>query len=587
MKRSEIMLCLFIVFMAQSPVALTAATGVAETRSSWPISNLRLIHTQWSSWIQRFFALDAQNNLIYIRIKDGENEQMPVFQYARTPDLTKHFPLDDGDLIITIYNKEKLIHFLAFDFSANVRYTNEFPLQYNVYDVDARVDPQSGSPVCLFHAYDKQHYAIKYWADGKTQDIMMSTEPIEMMLFHWTDSTIHYVSSSESKLSWTAWKNGEYKTIPLPFSIKSARFFQYRNVTFLVGLDLQSGLWAFDLTQGKLRKTLLAQSAKIAFSDSVIALMHNKQLNLVMTSKRTSRAHRLVYDDFPHPRKKPELEERSLFWHGNLYPIIDSHNHLNFLLETNIQHIFLESWSAPTTIISDIDWRLDVKRNPPMMIINWATPKGAQYAYRYVFNKEPNSEPLSEEKLIKSNSLQFSAREDGTYVLHLQIRNLRTGSYSRVYHIPIVWRYTPFEPDIELQNTVSPRMIQGSRATFLIRNFQAGQYYAEISTKKDTVPKKIMNSTSGRFDFTLARNPGRYYLHIAHRDPRSLILSPVAHYLFFVSPFDIEKDPEMAENNRRIEEIKRIERKIEEAQGDPAEIHRWVNHLRTLQPTPR
>lgn len=551
--------------------------------SDWPISKLRLVRTQWHSWITRFFAMDDENNLIYGRVVDQGNTLQKILKFRRNPDLVKHFPMQDGDLVVSVYNPEKIMQFVAMDFTGAIRYSNEFALGYNVYDVDARVNITYGNPSCLFYAYDKKNYAIKYWSEQRTQDIMVSREPIELMFLQWADGGVHYVSSAPSGLTWTFWKNGDYRSYPIPFAIKHARYYNFRNTMHLIGIDLEGGLWQFDVSAGELRKNLLERDPRLAFVERVIPLTFNKELNIIMTGDHISSAYRLVYDDFPRPRKKPRLEERKLFWQGKLYPLIDNTNQLNFLLETDIRHIFLETWSAPTAIITDIDWRLDVKRNPPVMVVNWATPKGSEYAYRYLLNQDPDAEPLNEAKLIPSNTLQFSARKEGAYILHMQVRNVRTGSYSRIYHIPLVWQYQPAEPEVLLQDQVAPRMVRPGRADFLINNLSPGEYLAEVDTKPDTVPKTKVKAASGRIAFKTGKGAGRYYLHIANRDPRSRVLSTVGHYLFFVSPFDVDEDPTLAETYRRIEEIKRIRRKIDAAQGEPAATQLWINRLQEIE----
>ncbi|MBN8220712.1 MAG: hypothetical protein J0L53_07290 [Spirochaetes bacterium] len=551
--------------------------------SDWPISKLRLIRTQWNSWITRFFAMDDENNLIYGRVVDQGNKLQKILRFRRNPDLVKHFPMEDGDLVVSVYNPEKIMQFVAMDFTGVVRYQNEFALGYNVYDVDARVNIQFGNPSCLFYAYDRKTYAVKYWSEQRTQDIMVSREPIELMFLQWADGGIHYVSSAPSGLTWTFWKNGDYRNYPIPFPIKHARYYNYRNTMHLIGIDHEGGLWQFDVSSGELRKNLLERDPRLSYVERVIPLNFNKELNIVLTGDHISSAYRLVYDDFPRPRKKPRLEERKLFWPGRIYPLIDNTNQLNFLLETDLRHIFLETWSAPTAIITDIDWRLDIKRNPPVMIVNWSRPKGSEYAYRYLLNQDPDSEPLAEAKLIPSDTLQFSARKEGAYALHLQVRNVRTGSLSRVYHIPLVWQYQPAEPEVILQNQIAPRMIRPGRADFLLQNLQPGEYYAEVDGKPDTVPKKKIKVSTGGFGFKTGAGAAKYYLHIANRDPRSRVLSPVGHYLFFASPFDVEEDQMLAESYRRIEEIKRIRRKIEAAKGDPAATQLWINRLQEIE----
>lgn len=100
--------------------------------------------------------MDDANQLIYIRVVDQKQQQLVITKFRRTPDLIKHFPMDDGDLVVTVYNPEKIMHFIAMDFTGTVKYSNEFALNYNVYDVDARVNIIAGNPSCLFYAYDKK-----------------------------------------------------------------------------------------------------------------------------------------------------------------------------------------------------------------------------------------------------------------------------------------------------------------------------------------------------------------------------------------------------------------------------------------------
>jgi hypothetical protein len=554
----------------------------AAKTGEWPLSGLTLVQTQWSSWVARFFATDDEHNLIYGRLIDQKPELQRVMRFRRRPDLVKHFPMSDGDLIVSVYNPEKYMQFVAFDFTGTLRYSNEFPLAYNVYDLDARVNIEAGNPSCLLYAFDKRNYYIKYWSELRTQDIMASRDPIELMLLQWADGGIHYVSASADSHTWTFWKNGEYRSFRLPFPIKHAKLYQYRNAIHLIGIDLEGGLWQFDISSGELRRNLLEKNTRFVLAEKVIPFNFNRELNIIVTGPHVATAYRLSFDDFPRPRRKPKLEERRLFWPGKFYPIIDRSNQLDFLLETEIRHIFFESWNAPTVLISDIDWRLDVKRNPPEMIVAWATPKDAQYAYRYLLDQNPDSEPLSDARLIPSNTLRFAARKEGAYVLHIQVRNLRTGSYSRVYHIPLVWQYAPPEPEIILTNQVAPRMVSPGRVDFLLKNPQPGEYYALIDIKPDTVPTRPVSVASGRLSFTV-RAKGSYYLHLANRDPRSRVLSPVAHYLFFVSPFDAEEDPALAEHMRRIEEIRRIKIRIQNAKGDPAATQLWINRLQEIE----
>lgn len=562
---------------------IVAGSRPAQSANDWPISKLRIIKTQWSSWITRFFAMDDANQLIYVRVIDQKQQQMVITKFRRTPDLIKHFPMDDGDLVVTVYNPEKIMHFIAMDFSGTVKYSNEFALGYNVYDVDARVNIKAGNPSCLFYAYDKKNYAIKYWSEQRTHDIMVSREPIELMFLQWADGGVHYVSSSPAGHTWVFWKDGDYRSYTLPLPIRHARFYKFRDTMHLIGIDLEGGLWQFDVATGKLRENLLLKDPRLTYVEKVIPLKFHKELNIILTADHMSSAYRLVYDDFPKPKTKPRLEERRLFWPGKIYPLIDNTNHLNFLLETEIRHIFLETWSAPTAIITDIDWRLDLKRNPPVMMVHWASPAGSEYAYRYLLDQNPDSEPLNEAKLIPSNTLQFSARKEGAYVLHLQVRNLRSGAYSRIYHIPLLWQYAPPEPEVLLQRQLAPRMVTPGRVDFLIQNLEPGEYYAGIDTKPDTVPKNKIKAAGGRISFNVPKGAGRYYLHLAVRDPRSRVLSPVHHFLFFVSPFDVDEDPALSENLRRIEEIKRLRRKIVAAEGDPAATQLWINRLQEIE----
>ncbi len=554
----------------------------AQTAGDWPISNLKLIRTQWSSWVTRFFAIDDENYLVYGRVVDQKNSLQRVTRFRRKPDVLKHFPMEDGDLVVSVYNLEKLISFVAFDFTGTVKYSNEFALRYNVYDLDARVNIVAGNPSCLFYAYGNKNYSIKYWSENSTTDIMVSRDPIELMFLQWADGGVHYVTSSPSGYTWTTWKNGDYRSYPLPFPVKHARFYRYRNTMHLIGIDLEGGLWQFNISGGELRRNLLVKDARLTYVDRVIPINFNKELNIILTADHISSAYRLVFDDFPIPRRKTRLEERRLFWPGHIFPLIDNTNQLTFLLETEIRHIFLETWNAPTAIISDIEWRLDVKRNPPVMLVNWSSPKGSEYAYRYLLDQNQGSEPLNEAKLIPSNTLQFAARKEGTYVLHLQVRNLRTGSFSRVYHIPIVWQYAPPEPEVLLRNQIAPRMVTPGKTDFLIQNLSPGTYYAEVDAKPDTIPKRPVSAAAGRISFRTGA-AGRYYLHIAQRDDRSRVLGPVHHFLFFVTPFDADKDPSLSANNSRIEEIKRIKRKIEMAKGDPAGTHLWINRLQEIE----
>jgi hypothetical protein len=125
-------------------------------------------------------------------------------------------------------------------------------------------------------------------------------------------------------------------------------------------------------------------------------------------------------------------------------------------------------------------------------------------------------------------------------------------------------------------------MVSPGRVEFLLKNPQPGEYYALIDIKPDTVPTRPVSVASGRLSFTV-RAKGSYYLHLANRDPRSRVLSPVAHYLFFVSPFDAEEDPALAEHMRRIEEIRRIKIRIQNAKGDPAATQLWINRLQEIE----
>lgn len=552
------------------------------TKSDWPLSGLRLVETQWTSWVARFFATDEQNNLIYGRLIDQKPELQKIMRFRRLPDLVKHFPLADGDLIVSVYNPEKYMQFVAFDFTGAMKYSNEFPLDYNVYDLDARINIVAGNPSCLLYAYDKRNYYIKYWSERRTQNIMASRDPIDAMFLQWADGTVHYVSSSPGGHTWHYWKNGEYKSYPLPFPIRHGQLYQYRKAMHFIALDLEGGLWQFDISSGELRRNLLERDSRLVMTEKIIPFNFNRELNIIATGQYIGSAYRLRFDDFPRPRKKTKLEERRLFWPGNIHPIIDRTNQLDFLLETELQHIYFESWSAPTVLLSDIDWRLDVKRNPPEMIVAWAIPQGAQYAYRYLLDQSRDSEPLSETKLIPSNTLQFSARKEGRYVLHMQVRNLRTGAYSRIYHIPLVWQYAPPEPEVVLLNQIAPRMVAPGQVEFLLSRVHPGEYYAELDRKSDTTPKRLVSVSSGRLRFNV-RAKGSYYLHLANRDPRSRVLSPVMHYLFFVSPFDADDDPALAENLRRIEEIRRLKIKIEQAKGDPAATQPWINRLQEIE----
>ena len=86
-------------FISVLLAALCFIPSAVRGEGEWPISKLRLIRTQWSSWITRFFALDDNNRLMYGRIIDQASSLQPITQFRRNPDLIKHFPMEDGDLI--------------------------------------------------------------------------------------------------------------------------------------------------------------------------------------------------------------------------------------------------------------------------------------------------------------------------------------------------------------------------------------------------------------------------------------------------------------------------------------------------------
>lgn len=545
----------------------------------WPLKNARLVDTHWHSWSQSFLLLENGRTVSIVTRKENTFFRRPVFDFPEEPSLLRHFPLEGGDLVTAIFNKEKKISFVAFNSEGKIIYRRNYTVLSEILAFDVRLGTD-GQPICLFYTMQGPNHSLKIFRDGKHSDFMISDTPFDTIFLHLSENAAHAVTRQGAKSVWVTSASGVVTVRDLPHLITRPRFFSWKGTIYLVGIDTRNTIYRFSLRDNeRLYAEKILSDNRLLFVDAITPFMLNKQLVLMLPSLSTRVVLRQTYTEFDTLQLEGRITHRSFLNAAKLQPIVYDETKLGLLTQTELGHIYFEPWEGDSTGLADFDWKVDGRKNPPVLSIFWKAARN-DLIYRYAFDRKNDTEPLPEDKALRGKKVEFTNLVDGDYVMHVQARDSKGVEVSPVFHIPVSWRYRPEQPEVIVLNEVSPSMIRSGNLDFYVKNPFPADYFAEISTIPEQLPVKPLNlAKDGRASLVAKLKPGSYYLHIRCRDKRSGEFSSTLHHLFFVDSYNPDNDPSLSESTRELNEIDYIMQQIRKNKDNLYELKRWTAEL--------
>lgn len=552
---------------------------LTSVHSTQPLEDVELIPTHTQIWLGKTILIQNTRKLISVKEYDKKFKKKDLYTFRSRPDLIKHFALADGDLVVAVFNDKQEIIFIVFNSSGNVIYEKKYFLTYEVSEMDVRVD-NDGNPLALFYSNRNMNHVVSLWKLNKNQDIINSERPIDRIFLQWSQKRVHLLYRSLGNIYWTVWKDAKYKRYRLPFFIKRPQFFQINGRMYLMGFDVYGNLYKFSIGgNNQIAAQKVSYSKSFQYVDDIIPVKYKKNIILLMPSRKLRKIFRIDFSDFRSARAKTRIQTRNMMTGFYFIPLMKKDG-LYFNVVSEINYLYTEPWKIRQPYLYDFEWFIDAESKKPKLTMQWKSSLPG-LTYRYLFSNRKNIDPLDDRHKIPGNRIIKENLKSGKYYLHIQAIDGRKKSW--LYRIPIFWKYSPSEPYIFLLNEVTPRTIKSGNIEFFINNLDNVDYYASISSVPKEKPIKKINHTKGKISVPAKLKPGRYFLHVRSRDPKSGLYSSTNHFLFFVYPYNPEQDETLKENAEKMGRLQFILQKIRDNSGNPKELKKWMAELRKLK----
>ena len=545
-----------IVFFLTGSVA-PQAQSVELENNAWAFYGYKVIDTHLYRWKERFFALTKKGELVRFSFPKGKVKRKEIYDYSDTPDIIKHFALKSGDLFVTIYKEDKKIRLNAFNPKGRAIYAKTFDVEVNIEQADIRVD-QEGQPECLLYHRERHNYGVSLWRRGKIQDVYRIYHPIDYVFFQIKNKTVHMLHQIDNDYYWAVWSRRRYYQLKLPRHVLSPSFFSIGKKVFVLGVDLSGTIWKFTISYNRVISSKIVSNPELRFTQNIIPLVHKKKLRLFMPTVASNRIWSIQFNDFLKNRQSGGLTSQKVFL-GERIHFLSHQKKLYMIMQTKSPHLYLQKLNTRKLHLYNFRWSIDLSR-PPSLSISWETSRRKNYLYQYLLDHQNDSEPVGEGTSLPNNRLRIKNVKDGRHVFHLQAIDPKTRKKSYLYHIPIFWLYEPPEPKVVFLNTISPSTFLSGRLRFYIKNGLPIEYYADINTRQEHRPRRLLRDSSGTILLSTNLKTGWYYLHIQARDPKTRRLSTINHIPFAIKPYDpyIEReDPETDTTRTSLEELKK------------------------------
>lgn len=543
-----------------------------------PLEDVEFIPTHTMIWLGKTFLLKNTRDLISVKETDKKFASKKIYTFRTRPDLIKHFALADGDLVVAVFNDSREIIYIVFNPSGNIIYEKKYFLNYEVNELDVRVD-SDGNPLALFYSNRNMNHVVSLWKMNKSQDIINSEHPVDRIFLQWSHEKVHMLYRSLGNIYWTIWKDAKYQRYQLPFFIKRPQFFQIKGRMYLVGFDVYGNLYKFYIAGDKVVTQKVKYFQSFQYVDEIIPVQYDKSIIFLMPSRKLKKIFRIDFSDFANARAKANFQVRSMMTGFYFVPLMKKDG-LYFNVISDINFLYSEPWKVREPYLYDFEWSLDIQNPKPKLIMQWKSSLPG-LTYQYLFSKKKNIDPLDDRHKIPGNRIIKENLKSGKYYLHIQAFDGNKSSW--LYRIPIYWKYSPSEPYIFLLNEVTPRTIKSGNIEFFINNLDNVEYYASISSAPKDLPKIKINHTKGKIVLSANLKPGRYFLHVQSKDPKTGLFSSANHHMFFVYPYNPEQDETLKENAEKMGRLQFILQKIRENRKNPKELKKWMAELKKLK----
>lgn len=477
-------------------------------------------------------------------------KQKKLFHFSFEPDHAKYFPLSDADAVVAWNNPQKILELLVIDSAHRIRERDRIRLFDQVDDLDLRFG-QGRRPVLLKTKKKQNENKISIWFDDREQVLFLQDSAIIAGTLQWKNLSVLVVTIDATKPVLKIWQKGLVSDYPLNFIPVFAEFVIINNEATLFAIDSKNTLWQIRLVNGQLQYNRLISNPQFAYVNGLQVIPAQYQNYLALQCPALQKFLLLKTADQSFDKILPSVEEK--FFIGNDMVSVGKLSQELFWLESNetgFTYLFGQD-DAYKPFVS-LDWAINSKAGYPQINVTWKSyPLGQKFVYRYMLDTHPDSLPLPEYRL-GTPYLNAKLSTDGKYYLHIQARNPASGWESAVYHIPIFWKYKPDIPSIQLVNEISPYVVTGQKIHFIINNFSPTEYFAEINNIPVYDPGKKITLSGSEAQIFRKLKPGRHYIHIRSRDPRTGEFSPTLHYLFFYQSYVQEYTVGVSDYNKNM-----------------------------------
>ena len=526
---------------------MTFPAIAVEKPLEWPLHNINIIKSENYGWSEKFFSYSA--NTLSIYQQQGEKTLFKdLHELSVSPQFSKHFPLLDVNVITTWNNISKKMEILVFDKDDKLLVEDMIKLDDRVDDVQVRFG-QGRRPAFLFIKNSKNEYGASLWFDDREQVIFLQNTPIMAYTLDWARLSAYIVSRDGTKPVIKLWQKGLVTSFELPFMPVFAQFIDVESDTILVAIDGKSTLWSMQVKNSHLIINKILSSKELTYVKKLDVLNLNDSSRIIMQAPAVKKLLSVTLSDFISPGKAVHLEEFSLMSDDSIY--LGKVSGKLVWLESNLSNFtYLINPEEPTSPVHDLTWKISTQDGYPEIFFSWnSKPLNKKYEYRYIIDNKEDSIPLPEYR-IKGNKLSVKLAAQGNYFLHIQARDTTNGSESVVYHFPVFWKYRPPTPEISLTNEITPYVVSGNSIIFVINNIEPLDYFAEINMIPVYDPVMAIHTAAGEVQLNQQLKPGRYYLHIRSRDPKTNSYSATLHYLFFYQTYVTEYTVGVADYNK-------------------------------------
>ena len=534
---------IFILFL----ILGSSLSSAAEKTVTWPLQRVNIIVNDSYGFNNKFFAYSGKKLFAYSP-RGEQTSVREIHEFSITAQRVKCFTLLDVDVIVAWNNSLLKLQILVFDKSEKLVSEDLISYSDQVDDMELRFG-QGRRPALLFIKNSKNEYKTSIWFDEREQVIFLQSAPILASTLEWSKLAAYIVTREGTKPVIKVWTKGEVSIYPLPFMPIYTRFIDADEKTYLLAVDSKSTLWSISVSPTGIKEHKILTAKELPYIKQLDLVSLKNGIAMVMISPVNKRIYLVNSPDFNQDNKPLVMNEYSMMDENQVFYGKIS-GELAWMELNSSGDAYLITRDQALRPITDFTWRIDMKAGYPEIFFSWASePPKKKFEYRYIFDNKIDSRPLPEYR-ITENKFNVKLDSEGDYYLHIQAREATSGWESIVYHFPVFWKYRPNLPDIYLSNEITPYVVTGNSVNFIVNNLEPLEYFAEVNTIPVHDPGTLINIGAGQGQINQQLKPGKYYLHLRSRNPRTNSYSPTLHYLFFYQSYATEFTVGTGEYNR-------------------------------------